>query len=289
MNRKYRVAGHEFEVTFPEAFGHAHLLDSYEPFRISETSNPVFHLRVRSGELPPRGQLVNRFNEEPPYIWLYRRDDDGLNFGFAFAPEAPSAILEFHRHDAVLTISPSVGKRECDNCIGNAMMLLYAYNTAKKDTLMIHASVSVKDGAGYVFLGKSGTGKSTHSRLWKENVEGTWLLNDDNPVLRVVDGKVTVFGTPWSGKTPCYKNEHVPVQAIVNLEQAPENKITRLNPVMAYAALMPSCSNMKWEKEWADAEHATLEKVIMGVGCWHLRCLPDAGAAELCYGTCRPS
>lgn len=288
MNRKYRVAGHEFELSFPERIDHAHLLDSYEPFRIEECSDPAFALEVRIGELPYPGEMKERFNDEAPYTWLYLREDGGFNFGFSFSPESTSSVLEFHGRRAVLTIAEGAPKREADTCIGNAMMLLYAYNTVADQTLMIHASVSVKDGLGYLFLGKSGTGKSTHSRLWKESMPDVWLLNDDNPVLRVIDGRTYVYGTPWSGKTPCYKNEFVPVQAIVDLEQAPENRISRLSPLQGYAALMPSCSSMKWDRKWADAEHSTLEKVIMGVGCWHLRCLPDTDAAKLSYETCRP-
>lgn len=288
MNRKYRVAGHDFEVSFPEKVDHAHLLDSYEPFRVQECAHPAFTLEVRIGPLPELGDFKDRFNDEAPYIWLYIREDKGFNFGFSFGKDAPSSLLEFHGNHGILTIDENTPGREADSSIGNAMMLLFAYNTAVSQTLMIHASVSVKDGLGYVFLGKSGTGKSTHSRLWKENIPDVWLLNDDNPVLRVIDGKTYVYGSPWSGKTPCYKNEYVPVQAIVDLEQAPENRISRLSPIQGYAALMPSCSSMKWDRAWADAEHSTLERVIMGVGCWHLRCLPDADAAKLSYETCRP-
>jgi len=287
-SRKYCVAGHEFIVNFPAQIDAADLLASYKPFQIEDAKNPAFELEVKVEELPYPGELIQMYNDESPFIWLYRRKDNGINFGFSFTTEAPTSILDFNGAKALLTLNPAIHLREADNAIGNAMMLLFAYNTGPKDTLMIHASVSVKDGLGYIFLGKSGTGKSTHSRQWMERYPDVELLNDDNPVLRFIDGKTWVFGTPWSGKTPCYKNKSVPAQAIVQLEQWPENIIQRLSPIMGYAALMPSCSSMKWDKDWADAEHATLEKVIMSVGCWHLKCLPDHAAAELCYNSCKP-
>jgi hypothetical protein len=167
--------------------------------------------------------------------------------------------------------------------LSNSMMLLYTFNTSAYDTLMIHASVIAYKGGGYVFLGRSGTGKSTHSRLWLENIEGTWLLNDDNPVIRVVDGAVNVYGSPWSGKTPCYKNEVLPLKGVVRLSQAPYNKIEKLIPLKAYASLMPACSCMRWDRTSTSALHATVEKVIMKVRCWHLDCLPDADAARVCH------
>ena len=109
------------------------------------------------------------------------------------------------------------------------------------------------------------------------------LLNDDNPVIRVVDGKAFVFGTPWSGKTPCYKNEVVPLGAVVRLSQAPYNRIEKLAPLRAYASLMPACSCMRWDSASTEALHKTVEKVITQVGNWHLECLPDADAAHTCH------
>lgn len=170
--------------------------------------------------------------------------------------------------------------------IGTVMMLMYAFATAKKDTLLMHSSVTVKDGKGYLFLGKSGTGKSTHSQLWINNIAGCELLNDDNPILKVEDnGEVRVYGSPWSGKTPCYRNLDYPVGAIVDLHQAKVNKIRRLPLVMAYAAMYVSFSGYRFMKDMADGLHATNEKIVSTVPCYALDCLPNAEAAWLCFKT----
>ena len=87
--------------------------------------------------------------------------------------------------------------------INNALMLQYAFRTAGMNTLEMHASVIENGGKGYLFLAKSGTGKSTHSKMWLRNIPDSHLLNDDNPIVRVLeDGSVRVYGSPWSGKTP---------------------------------------------------------------------------------------
>ena len=151
---------------------------------------------------------------------------------------------------------------------------------------MMHSSVVVKDGKGYLFLGKSGTGKSTHSQLWLNNLEGCELLNDDNPVLRLEEnGETRVYGTPWSGKTPCYRNLNYPVGAIVDLHQAKENKIQRLSIVKAYASMYTSSSGIRFLKELADGIHATTEKIVCSVPFYSLDCLPNAEAAFLCHKT----
>jgi hypothetical protein len=166
------------------------------------------------------------------------------------------------------------------------MMILFSYCGAKEGVLLFHSSVVVKDEKGYMFLGKSGTGKSTHSKLWLNNIEGTSLLNDDNPVVRVLDdGKVKVYGSPWSGKTSCYRNYGVPVAGCVRLWQAPETKIKKLSSIEAYAALFPAISFMKWEKNIADAVSKSLNMFIKSVPVYSLWNRPEKEAALLVYNT----
>lgn len=170
--------------------------------------------------------------------------------------------------------------------INNSLMLLYAFSSACKGVLEMHSSVVVNGGRGYLFLGKSGTGKSTHSSLWLKHIPGTMLLNDDNPILRLMpDGSARVFGSPWSGKTPCYKNLDFPAGAVVRIRQAPFNKIEKLPPVQAYASLMASASSFRPFKTLAEGWHATLEGLVGVLPCYVLDCLPDQAAAELCHKT----
>ena len=170
--------------------------------------------------------------------------------------------------------------------INNSLMLLFTFASAKMGALEMHSSVVVNGGKGYLFLGKSGTGKSTHSSLWLKHIPGSWLLNDDNPVLRLMPGgEVRVFGSPWSGKTPCYKQESAPAGAVVRLSQAPYNKIERLKGIHAYASIMASASSFRPFRELADHWHNTLEAMTSAVPCYHLECLPDKAAAELCHNT----
>ena len=164
--------------------------------------------------------------------------------------------------------------------------LLYALNTASKGTLLVHAATVEFEGKGYLFLGRSGTGKSTHARLWLEHVKGSSLLNDDSPILRVEDnGSVFVYGSPWSGKTACYKKCRAELGGVVRLSQAPLNRIRAMTPIEAYASLLPSCSCIPWERKMADGVHNSIERIIGRCGSYHLECLPDKAAARLCAQT----
>lgn len=171
--------------------------------------------------------------------------------------------------------------------LNNILMMSYAFNTACSDTVLMHASVIKKDGKGYLFQGKSGTGKSTHSGLWLKHIPGCELLNDDNPIVHFnrETEEATVYGSPWSGKTPCYKNDSVPVGAFVRLEQAPVNEIQRESPARAFASLLPSCSNLKEVRELNNGVIETVKYLAAHTPVYFLKCLPDKEAAEVCFNT----
>ena len=183
--------------------------------------------------------------------------------------------------------SVTVRKGTCNFVLNNFLMMLYAFNAARRHTLLMHASVIASAGKGFLFLGKSGTGKSTHTSLWLKHIPGCHLLNDDNPVVQVDAARrtATVFGSPWSGKTPCYRNESMPIGAFVRLEQAPQNEIAQESAVRAFAALLPSCSCLKQDKEIYRAIVSTVTDLTSLTPVFHLKCLPDRAAAELCRKT----
>ena len=163
-----------------------------------------------------------------------------------------------------------------------ALWIAYGLATLPLQTIAIHTSVIQYKGRTVLFLGESGTGKSTHTRLWRENIEGAVLLNDDSPMLRIIDGKPWMFGSPWSGKTPCYKTESYPLAACVRLSQAPHNKIRRLSIPQGYAAIHPSCPpDFAYDDTLYDHISNTISDVLSQVPMFHLECLPDADAARL--------
>lgn len=163
------------------------------------------------------------------------------------------------------------------------LMVAFGQAMLKYNTVLFHASVIEKDGSGYAFLGKSGTGKSTHSRLWLKYIPDTKLLNDDNPAVRIMeDESVMIYGTPWSGKTPCYRNTGVFLNGLVRLRQAPENQWKKVSGKEALLSVLPSCTAIRWNRDLFDQMLNSLEKIITSVNVGQLSCLPDQNAAYLC-------
>ena len=170
--------------------------------------------------------------------------------------------------------------------IDNAAMLVYAFATVAYKTLLFHSSVIVRQGKASMFLGHSGTGKSTHSRQWMAAFEDAELLNDDNPAVRILpDNTVRVYGTPWSGKTPCYKNASAPLAGLVQLAQAPHNVITRLRMTQAYPFILASVSGLKVMPEMMDRLYESIALLLELKPVYKLECLPNTEAAQLCCAT----
>ena len=166
--------------------------------------------------------------------------------------------------------------------LNNALMLVFAFAASRFETLLMHASVVRQNGYGYAFIAKSGTGKSTHTGLWVKHIDGCDLMNDDTPIIRIINGQPYIYGSPWSGKTPCYRPIKAKLVAITRIDRAGKNSIEKMRPVAAFASLLPSCSSMKWDKDIHDSTCKIITKLVETANIYILHCLPDKEAAVLC-------
>lgn len=281
----YKVAEHVFAVETNEDYDIEKYLTSFSPFVCHNSDKqPIFVLEI-CPEKPRR--CANRVCgfEFDGAACLFCSDETACSFDiYHYATQSMfrmSSTRHFDRARLALRDMSDVSVFVLNSCL----MMLFAFAASRYDTLLVHSSVVVHDGKGYMFLGKSGTGKSTHARLWMENIPGAYLLNDDNPVVRIMDGEARVYGSPWSGKTPCYVNESCPVGAIVQLCQAPHNRIVRFSGAKAYAALLSSCSILRQDEDVNSGINRSVIQVVLGVPVFHLECLPDSAAALLSFRT----
>ena len=117
-----------------------------------------------------------------------------------------------------------------------------AFDTGNGNTI-----VDKLDNGGYQYIIKDIQGKSTQVSMWLRYLSGCDLMNDDNPILRIIDGTPYIYGSPWSGKTPCYRNVKAKLGAITRIDRAQKNYVEKLSPAEAFASILPSCSSMKWD------------------------------------------
>lgn len=299
--KHYQVAHVGFSLSYPDSCQEVMdtMLGSYQGFecdeQVASAARTSFTLTLsESGEelrKPAGFREECRQDEEGQLIISGSLGETQKAFLMAMTDMKSILVTGLDYQHSSLLVPPGIFSQKSaigaiKATVDTSLMLLYAMRSAAGDTLLFHSSTVVKDGKAYLFLGKSGTGKSTHSGLWLRYIAGTRLLNDDNPVVYVTpEGTPMVSGSPWSGKTPCYKNEEYPIGGIVQLRQTPENKIRKQTVIEAYVSIKSSVSGKAWEKEIADGQHQTIEKIIGGTRLYQLDCLPDADAALLCCQT----
>lgn len=259
----------------------------YAPFEVGE-GDPLFTFTV-GGALP--AELADRsawrpvvsVHEALPYYDGYTCGDWVVYEYFPAADVlAGTFVMRSDGRSGRYLPCDGIGPRTTLLQVNTSLMIQYTHATAGLDTLLLHASVVRETGQANLFFGVSGTGKSTHSRLWLAEVPGCDLLNDDNPVVRLTDGGPVVHGTPWSGKTLCYRNVSAPVRALVRLEQASVNAIARLSPLDAYGSVLAATSTIRWRRTVMDHLVPVIERLALAVPCWRLACRPDPEAVRLC-------
>ncbi|RRD80436.1 hypothetical protein EII14_02120 [Alloprevotella sp. OH1205_COT-284] len=289
MVLNFCVAEQHYVIDFlDDNVDYKRLLPSSYPFYLPQTdATPIFRLTVGDGLVDTNTsdfEEVGEFNNGDICHRIWRKREGGYRMLLDDVDGTTACAFDTNADFSACKASLFGTLSNMAFGIDNAVMIAYAFAGAQHGVLLIHSSVPMKDGKGYLFQGKSGTGKSTHCRLWLENIDDTELLNDDNPALRLdKDGEVYVYGTPWSGKTPCYKNIRQKAGGFLRLHQAPHNKIRQYSKVEAFASILSSCSTMIWDKLSYDAICNTVSGIAARVPAFDLECLPNREAAELSH------
>lgn len=285
---RYRIADLILEFNHPTAIALNHILSSFRDFQIDLVDEKAdITINISLEKAPVTADLgLLRTDESIAWGDRFRFYEKEHTFITTIVNERGNGTWYQYsnRNFELSTIYvPESSADEQSAVITWMSMMIFGQASLLHDTIMIHASVVNHQGNGIAFLGKSGTGKSTHSRLWLTHIPNTVLLNDDNPAVRITAEGIFIYGTPWSGKTACYKNERLPLKAFVRLQQAPANTFTWQPGLKGFIAVLPSCTAIRWNKDLFTEMNTILEKIIGEVAVGYLQCLPDAAAAQLCY------
>ena len=277
MEKDYSIAGHRIRIEGCEEWIKAvATLDGFRPFEVDAEGEALAVFTLTDEQAPEMTEMQYE-SEVDGIVDRFGRYERGYLFVMTPPDSAPLSLWKEEGSNVV-----KFNGQLMPRLVRFALWIAYGLVTMAHRTVAVHTSVIQYKGRTVLFLGESGTGKSTHTRLWRENIEGAVLLNDDSPILRIIDGNPWMYGSPWSGKTPCYKQESYPLAACVRLSQAPYNKIQRLSIPQAYAALHPSCPpDFAYDDTLYDCISETIGEVLAQIPLYHLACLPNAEAAQL--------
>ena len=302
----YNIAGHRIDIISGHSQELEKILIGFTPFLTRNTiENPdealiqFFLIEAESGlehlidELKPT--LIHSFDIEEGICYLYKKAEV---YYFSISETRMDSQNNTPLHTVSLNLEMKIGSNsmKCTYIEQKSMhpghlhftlWMAFAFSSLPKQTVALHSSVIVYDNQAILFLGESGTGKSTHTGLWLKHIPGCSLLNDDSPVIRIELNEKNepfpfVYGSPWSGKGRCYLNERYPIAAFVGLEQHETNQLTRLHKLEAFGELLPSFPPAFLKDEYFVGETCSIISTIMATTpIFHLKCLPDKAAAEL--------
>ncbi len=295
-NHYFEIGRHVISIGFidEDDTNSMSLLPAFETFATSSPPLPLlFTLTVDDSLRPSRNRrLIRTFDTGNGDVVVYRLPDDGYQFIMRNIQGDNCCLLiaDSHFSQCRCALNGDYSMRSFG--LNNAVMMAFAFAASYHNTILVHASTVTlphpnSNGMrlAFPFVAASGTGKSTHTSLWLKTIADAELINDDNLIIRIEDGTIWAYGSPWSGKTPCYRKRRAVLGAVTRIERAPTNSIRQLAPVEAFASILPACSNMKWDEAINGNICDTISAVLETTPQYTLYCLPDDDAALLSHKT----
>lgn len=222
-----------------------------------------------------------------PAVHEYCRDyraDGKPSLTVEITPENLAFELERDKQAAAF---PAAADQETRNAFMEIMAVYRGIGEQMplRDTVVFHGSAIAVDGACYVFTAVSGTGKSTHARLWREMLgPRAVMVNDDKPLIRLTEGGAVVYGTPWNGKHRLGTNISVPLKGISIITRAEHNAIRRISRMEAFPTLMQQ-TYRPMDPAALARTMPLIDRLSRIVPLYRLECNMDPEAAELSYQT----
>ena len=278
----YNIAGYILEVLKGE-LGHIPGFSCFSSCPI--LSDTIISLRLEEYVSDDKEmKLIYQFDIENSTCEFLSNDNSYL---FRVSKEGIQWLMEIYPEKGKFIARTNMDKDTDIPILRFAIWTAFGIAALHRQIVAIHASAITYNGRSVLFLGESGTGKSTQSRLWLQHIQGVELLNDDSPLICIDKEKPpVVWGSPWSGKTPCYKNKQAPVAAFIRLKQASNNAIKRLRIIEAIGALQPSLPPIfATDPVLSGMMHECLSSILQHIPVYYLECLPDEDAANLVYAT----
>lgn len=247
----YKIADVVFGMT--PIYGYSARLCA--PYSYEGLESPSFFIKVTERDIADERSLAVQIAEKN------RGKDCGVNY------VSPDVFPDYYLESLIIY------KKLCEYIMSNA------------NGILLHSSAVAVDGNAYLFTAPSGTGKSTHARLWRELLGArAVMINDDKPIIRFVDGDFYVYGTPWNGKHRLGTNARAKVKAICYLSRAEDNSIKKVEPQDLIIDVLGQTILPK-DKEVADKVYPFIDKLLKSVDLYKLCCNVSEEAARLSYET----
>lgn len=266
----FDIAGCPIEISGFESEYFSRRFDGYEA---KENKAPKLTVKMKNEVFAPEGELVTIADG---FRHFYKQKNGYGLYDLLIKPDTFCASLNFddkvRSAQAALSDISQYGGMNMEIRGVNMLGELFRYFILKNSGIVLHSSCIKYKTSGIAFSAPSGTGKSTHTGLWKKYFpDDVTILNDDSPAIKF-DGFVpTVYGTPWSGKTEININKGAPLEAIVFIEQSPTNEIRKISSDEAIFLILQEVTRPAFP-EFMDLTLKAVEKLVTQIPAFILKC-----------------
>ncbi len=269
----YKIAGIPIEIEIPEEL----LNEKLAAFLIKETTEASLIIKMQNsidGKISEGEQLYKN-----DYFTVVTTDY-GYRFKYGTSSQEQTAIcidIDFLAKNAFVYISEKV-RDAIKEPLFYALRDVFFMHAQRLEMIPIHSASIIYKEKAFLFSGSAGTGKSTHTNLWKK-LFGVDILDGDVALISLTTDGAIAHGLPWCGTSNLFINKSVPLGAVIFLEKALENEIVKISSLEAIMKLCARSFAPNYNKELTAATLAVAKKIEATADCITLRCLPDETAA----------
>lgn len=215
---------------------------------------------------------------------VHRREDGGTIWSY-IRTNSEKLYLQYTvspAWDKITLLEDNTGMN--GNIAFEYLGLIFPYVALKHDILTFHGALVECEGDGFIVSAPSGTGKTTHARLWRD-YKNALIINGDRATCKKENGVWEGYGLPWSGTSGEQIARKVPLKALVILEQGTDNKVHRLTPQESFGEMLPHIQCPTWDAELVGKAMELADEFLQEIPVFHFSCRPDLDAVETLYNT----
>ena len=283
----YRIANSLIEIKGLQNEYLEHRLSAYLETDTHTVPGICINFKHNENILVPEGKDFKRING---WYWIDRGDE-----GFTAIKQNADTCYNLNRMDfnksctevtiEYINIDGLNIDFSTDRMLHHVLGDAFSFCQTVNGNMLLHSAAASYKGQAILFSAPSGTGKSTHTSLWKKYYpDDVVLFNDDTPVLTAIDEKLYACGTPWSGKTEINENVILPLKAIVCLKQGKENSIRKLTTIESVIKLLDETRKPVFE-HLMEKHMDFINKIIESTPIYELTCNISKEAVDLVKGT----
>ena len=295
FNKKFKIGDFFIEVNDTKNVDDNYITYNFNSFLTQSQNKKDFQLNILTNK-----ENNNFCKKRKINTYIYEEYEDNYIFDFNYSPQCHLTYRISKDWKIWTLINNHIGdeysklKIICDeeneivsydpkqhifswiNILGN----IYGYSILNKEAIMLHGVIIEYKGQGIIISAKSGTGKTTHARIWRD-YKNAFIINGDRCICRKNEQQWYAYGSPWCGTSGECMNRKVPIKAIVMLEQSPVNKVDKLNLYDASLKLIERAFAPTWEPDLMNKAFDIIENIANDIPVLKLQCRPDLEAVEV--------